>query len=96
MIPIRPTAGSEGAALRAKIQLLANRVYRSPTQPEIEAAAAEAHAAAEALRALGDEAGLAEAAVAIEYLGWMRGDLEEHRVWAMEAVRRGLAAGRPR
>ena len=63
------SAGSEAAALRARIQLLANRVYRSPTQPEIEASAIEAHAAAEALRALGDGVGLAEAAIAIEYLG---------------------------
>jgi hypothetical protein len=89
-------AGSEAAALRARIQLLANRVYRSPTQREIEAAAAEAHAAAETLEALGDDVGLAEAAIAIEYLGWMRGDLDEHRVWAMRAVRHGLEAGRPR
>jgi hypothetical protein len=90
------SSGSEAAALRARIQLLANRVYRSPTQPEIEAAAIEAHAAAEALQALGDSVGLAEAAIAIEYLGWMRGDLDEHRVWAMQALRHGLAAGRPR
>ena len=90
------SAGAESAALRAKIQLLANRIYRSPTQSEIEAAAAEAHAAEEGLRSLGDGVGLAEAAIAIEYLGWMRGDLEEHRVWAMRAVRNGLAAGRPR
>jgi class 3 adenylate cyclase len=89
-------SGSEAAALRATIQLLANRVYRSPTQSEIEAAAVEAHAAAEALRALGDGVGLAEAAIVIEYLGWMRGDLEEHRVWGMQAVSYGLAAGRPR
>jgi len=90
------SAGSEAAALRARIQLLANRVYRSPTQPEIEASAIHAHAAAEALEALGDVVGFAEAAIAIEYLGWMRGDLEEHRVWGMLAVRHGLAAGRPR
>jgi len=90
------SAGSEAAALRATIQLLSNRVYRSPTQPEIEEAAAEAHAAEEGLRSLGDEVGLAEAAVTIEYLGWMRGDLEEHRVWGIQAVRLGLAAGRPR
>ncbi|MEZ0234675.1 MAG: hypothetical protein ACAH81_06985, partial [Actinomycetota bacterium] len=90
------SAGSEAAALRARIQLLANRVYRSPTQPEIEASAIDAHAAAEALEALGDVVGLAEAAIAIEYLGWMRGDLEEHRVWGMRGVRHGLAAGRPR
>lgn len=71
-------------------------MYRSPTQPEIVAAAADAHAAAEALEALGDRVGLAEAAIAIEYLGWMRGDLEEHRVWGVLALRHGLAAGRPR
>ena len=84
------------AALRARVQLLANRVYRSPTQPEIEAAAIEAHAAAKALEALGDRVGLAEAAIAIEYLGWMRGDLDEHRVWGMKAVRYGLTVGRTR
>jgi class 3 adenylate cyclase len=89
-------AGSEAGALRARIQLLANRVYRSPTQTEIEAAAVEARAAAEELEAIGDAVGLAEAAIAIEYLGWMRGDLEEHRVWAIRGTRYGLAAGRPR
>jgi class 3 adenylate cyclase len=90
------SVGADAAALRASIQLLANRVYRSPTQPEIVAAAADAHAAAKALEALGDRVGLAEAAIAIEYLGWMRGDLEEHRVWGVLALRHGLAAGRPR
>ena len=90
------SAGAEAVALRARIQLLANRIYRSPTQSEIEAAATEAHAAEDRLHSLGDDAGLAEAAIAIEYLGWMRGDLEEHRVWGMRAVRYGLAAGRPR
>ena len=89
-------AGAEAAALRARIQLLANRVYRSPTQSEMKAAAGEAHAAEEGLRSLGDDVGLAEAAIAIEYFGWMRGDLEEHRVWGMRAVHYGLAAGRPR
>ena len=90
------SVGAEAAALRATIQLLANRVYRSPTQPEIETAATEAHAAEELLLPLGDDVGLAEAAIAIEYFGWMRGDLEEHRVWGLRAVRHGLAAGQPR
>ena len=90
------SVGSEAAALRARIQLLANRVYRSPTQPEIEAAAIDARAAAQALRRLGDGVGLAEAAIAIEYLGWMRGDLDEHRSWGIEGLHYGLVAGRPR
>jgi class 3 adenylate cyclase len=89
-------AGLVAAEMRSRIQLLANRVYRSPTQAEVRSAAQEAHVAAEALAALGDDVGRAEAAVAIEYFGWMSGDLEEQRTWGIEAVRAGLAGGRQR
>ena len=72
-------AGAEAAALRARIQLLANRIYRSPTQSEIKGGGRRSTRGRGGLRSLGDDVGLAEAAIAIEYLGWMRGDLEEHR-----------------
>ena len=43
-----------------------------------------------------DDVGLAEAAVAISYLEAMRGHVAEAQVWASNALRYALAAGRPR
>jgi class 3 adenylate cyclase/tetratricopeptide (TPR) repeat protein len=87
-------AGSERDALRATIQLLSNRVYRSSTEVEIDAAVTEAEAAADALDALDDHIGLAEAAIAIEYLEFMRGCVARSHEWTLRALRHGLAAGR--
>jgi tetratricopeptide (TPR) repeat protein len=87
-------AGSERNALRSTIQLLSNRIYRSPTEGEIDAAAAEAEAVADALAELDDDAGLAEAAIAIEYLEFMRGRVARAQEWSLRALRLGLAAGR--
>jgi class 3 adenylate cyclase/tetratricopeptide (TPR) repeat protein len=89
-------AGSERDALRAAVQLLVNRIYRSPTEAEIESAAVEARAAAHAFEALGDEVGLAEAALAISYLEETRGRTAEARLWVSDAFRHALAAGHPR
>jgi class 3 adenylate cyclase len=89
-------AGSERNALRATIQLLSNRVYRSPTGVEIDAAVTEAEATADALDALGDDIGLAEAAIAIEYLEFMRGCVARQHEWSFRALRHALAAGRSR
>ena len=66
-------AGSERDALRATIQLLSNRVYRSPTDGEIDGAVNEAERAIDALAAMGDDVGVAEAAIALEYLEFLRG-----------------------
>ena len=89
-------AGSERDALRASVQLLVNRIYRSPTEAEIESAVIEAHAAAEAFEVLDDDVGLAEAALAISYLQETRGRIADARLWASTAFRRALAAGHPR
>ncbi len=89
-------AGSERDALRATVQLLSNRVYRSPTEAEIESAAAEARSAADAFEALDDDVGLAEASLAISYLEASRGHVAEAQAWASKALRHALAAGRPR
>jgi class 3 adenylate cyclase len=89
-------AGSERDALRSTIQLLSNRVYRSPTEVEIDAAVTEAEAAADALGVLGDDIGLAEAAIAIEYLEFMRGRVARQYEWAFRSLRHALAAGLPR
>ena len=89
-------AGSERVALRAGVQLLSNRVYRSPTEDEIESAAVEARSAADAFEALDDDVGLAEAAVAISYLEEARGRIAEAQAWTSKALRHALAAGRPR
>ena len=89
-------AGSERDALRASVQLLVNRIYRSPTEAEIESAVIEARAAADAFEVLDDDVGLAEAALAISYLQETRGRITEARLWASSAFRHALAAGHPR
>jgi class 3 adenylate cyclase/tetratricopeptide (TPR) repeat protein len=89
-------AGSERDALRATVQLLSNRVYRSPTDAEIESAVVEARGAAHAFEALDDDVGLAEAALAIAYLEETRGRIAEARTWVSDAFRHALAARHPR
>ncbi|MGQ0668965.1 MAG: adenylate/guanylate cyclase domain-containing protein [Actinomycetota bacterium] len=88
--------GSERDALRATIQLQANRVYRSPTDAEIASAVADSEAAAAAFEASSDEVGLAEAAIALEYLEFVRGRAAKSHEWTLLALRSGLGAGRPR
>ena len=85
--------GYERDALRARVQLLSNRVFRSPTEAELESAVDEARAAAEVFESLDDSVGLAEAAVAIEYFEWMRGRVAESHRWAFQALRQARAAG---
>ena len=80
-------------ALRATIQLLSNRVFRSPTGAEVDAAVAQAEASADAL-ARDDEVGLAEAAIAIEYLEFTRGCIARSHAWTLRALHHGLACGR--
>jgi hypothetical protein len=89
-------AGSERDALRATIQLLSNRVYRSPTDREIEAAVREAERAVDTLGAMADDVGVAEAAIALEYLEFLRGQMARSHEWAFRALHHGLAAGRLR
>ena len=88
-------AGSERDALRASVQLLVNRIYRSPTEAEIESAVIEARATADAFEMLDDDVGLAEAALAISYLQETRGRIAEARLWVARAFRHALAAGHP-
>jgi class 3 adenylate cyclase len=95
-IELARAAGAERSALRATIQLLSNRVYRSPTESEIDQAVAEAERVAAAFEALEDDAGLAEAAIALEYLEFTRGRIARTHEWARRAVTHGLAAGRAR
>ena len=89
-------AGSERDALRVTVQLLSNRVYRSPTDAEIESAAVETRSAADAFEALGDDVGLAEASLAIDYIESMRGRCAEATLWVSKSLRHALVAGRPR
>ena len=84
--------GSERDALRAAVQLLVNRIYRLPTEAEIESAAVEAREAAHAFEALDDDVGQAEAALAISYLEETRGRIAEARLWVSKAFRHALAA----
>ena len=92
-IALSRAAGSERDALRATIQLLSNRVYRSPTDDEIDAAVGEAERAVDALDAMDDDVGVAEAAIALEYLEFTRGRIARSHEWTFRALRHGLAAG---
>jgi len=89
-------AGSERDALRASVQLLSNRIYRSPDEAEIESAASEARRAFEAFETSGDEIGMAEAAIAVDNLEYSRAHCDEAQRWATTAMFHALAAGRPR
>jgi class 3 adenylate cyclase/predicted ATPase len=89
-------AGAERDALRASVQLLSNRVYRSQTDAEIETAASEARRAFETFEASGDEVGMAEAAIAVDNLEYVRAHCEEAQRWATMAMLHALVAGRPR
>jgi tetratricopeptide (TPR) repeat protein len=88
--------GSERDALRATVQLLSSRIYRSPTEAEVESAAEQARSAADAFEELADDDGLAETAIALDNLGYMRGRMAEATLWTSKALRHALAAGRPR
>jgi len=88
--------GSERDVARATIQLLSNRVYRSPSETEISSAIEEARTAVTAFEAASDDVGLAEAAIALEYLEFIRGAAAASHEWAMRGLRHALAAGRPR
>src|SRR5262249_1264206 len=89
-------AGSRRDALRASVQLLSNRVYRSLTDAEVESAADEARRAFESFEVAGDDVGMAEAAIAVDNLEYSRARTEEARRWATRAMLHALAAGRPR
>jgi class 3 adenylate cyclase len=88
--------GSERDAARARIQLLSNRVYRSPSDAEISSGIEEARTAAAAFQAASDDVGLAEAAIVLEYLEFMRGSVAGQHEWTLLALRYALSAGRPR
>jgi class 3 adenylate cyclase/tetratricopeptide (TPR) repeat protein len=87
-------AGLDAARLRANVQLLSARLFLDPTAAELADARDEARRILAALAASGDPAGLAEACVLVEYLGWMQGlDGTEACLNAMEHAR---VAGRLR
>jgi tetratricopeptide (TPR) repeat protein len=86
--------GTERDVLRARVQLLRNRLYRSSPDEELGAAAAEARAAFERFESMRDDVGAAEAALAVavlEYAGERRAEVHS---WTLVALRRALAAGR--
>ena len=92
--------GSERDALRARLQLLSNLVYRSPTEVEIESAVAETRSAADAFEAMGDDVGLAEAAIVGVNLEYARAHCAAGCAWASKALRhaprrRSPAGGHP-
>ncbi len=89
-------AGLERDARRASVQILSNRVYRSQTDAEIASASEEAQRAYEAFDAVDDEVGLAEAAIVVDNLAYVRAHCVDATRWATTALRHALAAGCPR
>ena len=85
-------AGSERAVLRATVGLLSARIWGSPTDTQVEAVAKEVLVAAQTLEAQKDDLGLAEAAIALEYMEFMRGRLGRALDWTRVALLRGTAA----
>jgi hypothetical protein len=56
----------------------------------------DAETAAKSFESSGDQVGLAEAAIAVEYLEFVRGRAARQLEWSLIALRHGLAARRPR
>ena len=69
--------GSKRDALRASVQLLSNRIYRSSDEAEIESSSVEARRAFDVFEASGDEVGMAEAAIVVTNLAYVRAHCEE-------------------
>jgi class 3 adenylate cyclase/tetratricopeptide (TPR) repeat protein len=88
--------GSERDALRAAVQLVSNRIYRSPTDAELEAGVVEARSAVEAFEVMEDDLGLAEASLVALDLEFMRGRCAASTRWAGKALRHALAGGHSR
>jgi hypothetical protein len=88
--------GSERDVLRASVQILSNRIYRSSDEAEIESASVEARRAFDVFEASGDQIGMAEAATVMINLEYVRAHCDEAQRWATRAMFRALAAGRPR
>lgn len=89
-------AGSERGTLRAAVQLLSNRIYHSFDETELESGSQEARRAFDSFESSDDEVGMAEAALVIVNLEYVRAHCEEAQRWATIAMLRANAAGRPR
>ena len=88
--------GSEVDGLRIRIQLLALHVYRASPDEQVERAIAECLDLIRRLEAIGDDVGLAQGWVVVEYLRFVRGFLGESTEDALRAVRHAEDAGRAR
>jgi tetratricopeptide (TPR) repeat protein len=89
-------AGSERDALRTFVQLMSNRTFRSSDDAEVASASGQVRRAFESFEASGDETGMAEAAIVLTNLAYVRARCDEAQRWATTAIFRALAAGRPR
>ena len=70
-------AGSERDALRATVQLLSGRIYGPPIETELESADVKARGRSRRSQRWDDGVGLAEAAIAVDNLAFMRVRLDE-------------------
>jgi tetratricopeptide (TPR) repeat protein len=95
-VQIAGAAGLEREARRASVQILSNQVYRSQTDAEIASASDEAERAFEAFEAAGDDVGMAEAAIVVDNLAYVRAHCEVAQRWGTTAMFHALASGRSR
>jgi tetratricopeptide (TPR) repeat protein len=95
-VQLAGAAGLERDALRASVQILSNLVYRSQTDAEIASASEEAQRAFAVFEETSDEVGMAEAAIVVDNLAYVRAHCEMAQGWATRAMLHALAAGRPR
>jgi class 3 adenylate cyclase len=90
-------AGSRRDASRIRLQQLAvDVVYRGVSKTEITERVGEARRLLDELTSLGDDVGLAQGGVVLEYLHWLLGDMRKAEEASMRSVEHAARAGRLR
>jgi len=87
------SAGTVRDVLRARVTLLVNRFYRSPSDAELRSAAAEAREAFRVFESAHDDVGAAVAAAVVAWLEHAGESRARVHSWILRALRLALAAG---
>jgi hypothetical protein len=89
-------AGSRRDAIRIRLQQLALYVYVDVTEDRIRAGIAEGRTLLQELAGLGDDVGLAQGWVVIDYLHWLVGEMAAAEEACGRSVAHAMRAGRAR
>jgi hypothetical protein len=90
-------AGSRRDAIRIRLQQLAvDTVYTVATKPEITKHIEEGRRLLRELTSIGDDVGLAQGGVVLEYLHWLLGEMREAEEASRRSVEHATRAGRLR